>query len=190
MTGIDRDSYQHSSSDSYYLQVANATSSACYVCNMNKEELRAWRVVRLRDAIAKVTDGNVTAFGKRLGLKDGAYIRQLLAGTRGMTENIVYAIEQLPGMKGWFDHSDAAQTGAPGPAGNRPPTSATQGVRAHDEDIIRRAVILLEQLLMTWKGEMQAVDKADALLRICRRIEENPQASDKEIVVSLLKLAS
>ncbi|MCY1253047.1 hypothetical protein D9M68_122860 [compost metagenome] len=83
--------------------VAHATSSTRYASAMDKLELQSWRLERLEAAIAKLTGGNVSAFGRLLGHKDGAFVRQLRAQTRNISEDTVMAIESLPGMAGWFD---------------------------------------------------------------------------------------
>ncbi|CAG9194046.1 hypothetical protein BCAR13_110092 [Paraburkholderia caribensis] len=70
---------------------------------MNELELQKRRVARLRDAIERVSAGNKTAFGKRLGYADGAFVRQMLSGDRAVTEKTIRQIEALPGMTGWFD---------------------------------------------------------------------------------------
>ena len=102
MKGIDRGSCSNASSICYFPQVASAPSSACYVATMNEEEIQEWRVQRLKAAVDKVADGNVTAFGKRLGYKDGAFVRQMLSGNRPISEKTVRAIEDLPDMSRWF----------------------------------------------------------------------------------------
>lgn len=79
---------------------------------MNELELQKWRIERLRAAIDKVANGNKTEFGRRLGYRDGAFIRQLLSGDRAIREKTITSIETLPGMKGWFLDPDLAA--APG----------------------------------------------------------------------------
>lgn len=111
MIGIDRDPCRDASSFSYFLQVANATDSKRYSYAMDEAQIRALRVTRLRDAIDKLTDGNITAFGKRLGFRDGAYIGQMLRGDRPISEKTVRAIEALPGLAGWFS-TDGQSDGA------------------------------------------------------------------------------
>ncbi len=80
------------------LRVAHATLVIMKIIQLND-----LRVKRLQDAIDHLDNGNVTAFGKRLGYKDGAFIRQMLSGTRNVTEKTVRAIEAIPGMGFWFD---------------------------------------------------------------------------------------
>lgn len=72
---------------------------------MNEIELQAARLERFKAAIDKVTDGNKTVFGKKLGYKDGAFVRQMLSGERAITDKTVRVIQGLPGMKGWFNES-------------------------------------------------------------------------------------
>ncbi len=72
---------------------------------MTEFELNLFRVDRLRAAINHISDGNVTIFGKNLGYLDGAYIRQMLSGTRGVGERTTRKIEALPGMVDWFNPS-------------------------------------------------------------------------------------
>lgn len=72
---------------------------------MNELELQERRIERLRAAIDKVADGNRTSFAKKLGYKDGAFVRQMLSGDRAVSEKTIRLIEALPGMKGWFEAS-------------------------------------------------------------------------------------
>jgi hypothetical protein len=66
-------------------------------------DLTLWRVARLQAAIDKLDAGNLNAFGRRMGLKDGSYIGQMLRGTRPITEKFVRKLESIPQMDGWFD---------------------------------------------------------------------------------------
>ncbi|QTP33506.1 putative HTH-type transcriptional regulator [Burkholderia glumae] len=66
-------------------------------------EINELRRKRLQDAVDRLDNGNVSAFGRRLGYRDGAFIRQMLSGSRKVTENTVRAIEAIPGMGYWFD---------------------------------------------------------------------------------------
>ncbi|NGT18599.1 S24 family peptidase [Achromobacter insolitus] len=70
---------------------------------MNEIELNEFRIARLSAAVDHVSKGNKTDFGRRLGYKDGAFVRQMLSGIRPVTEKTVWAIEAMPGMKGWFE---------------------------------------------------------------------------------------
>lgn len=83
---------------------------------MNEIELAEFRVKRLADAIDRVCGGDRSAFGRRLGYRDGAFVRQMLSGKRSISEKTVRQIEDLPGMKGWFSEgpgsgaADASRT--------------------------------------------------------------------------------
>jgi hypothetical protein len=59
-----------------------------------------WRRARLREAV--IRHGSQAALGRALDLSSGAYIRQMLAGERAISEKTIEAIEALPGMDGWF----------------------------------------------------------------------------------------
>ena len=83
---------------------------------MNDVELAEFRIQRLKDAIDKLEGGNKSAFGRRLGYKDGAFIRQLLAGTRPITEKTIMQIEAIHGMNGWFNLPGEARRPAATPA--------------------------------------------------------------------------
>lgn len=102
MTGIDRGSCAHTSSFCYPAQVAKAIDSTRYSSGMDETQIQAWRIERLRAAIDKLTEGNITAFGKRLGYRDGAYIGQMLRGDRPISEKTIRAVEALPGLASWF----------------------------------------------------------------------------------------
>lgn len=72
-------------------------------------DLTLWRVQRLQAAIDRLESGNVNAFGRRMGLKDGSYIGQMLRGTRPITEKFVRKLEAIPQMAGWFDPNQNPQ---------------------------------------------------------------------------------
>lgn len=99
---------------------------------MNEVELNEFRIGRLLAAVNHVSDGNKTDFGRRLGYKDGAFVRQMLSGIRPVTEKTIWAIEAMPGMKDWFaDPSDGAPRAPQESAPNWPfPTIAEDQVRA------------------------------------------------------------
>ena len=69
---------------------------------MNLDELQDFRIKRLEEALA-LYGYNKAALGKALGYADGAFIRQMLTGSRPITEKTVAAIEAIDGMAGWFD---------------------------------------------------------------------------------------
>lgn len=73
---------------------------------MKELDLQKWRAARLQAAIEKISAGNRSEFGRRLGYKDGAFIRQMLSGDRPIREKTIVAIQSLPGMRGWFSGDD------------------------------------------------------------------------------------
>lgn len=77
------------------------------------------RAARLKAAIDKLCDGNANEFGRRLGYKDGAFIRQMIAGNRPITEKTVIAIEALPGLRGWFSQPNFDENVSPAQIGTR-----------------------------------------------------------------------
>lgn len=75
---------------------------------MNETALQLYRRHRLELAAAHLTGGNVTALGRLLGYRDGAFVRQMLSGNRAVSDKTVRAIEALRGMEGWFAGSASA----------------------------------------------------------------------------------
>jgi hypothetical protein len=69
---------------------------------MNETALQLHRRHRLELAVTHLTGGNVTALGRLLGYRDGAFVRQMLSGNRAVSDKTVRAIEALRGMEGWF----------------------------------------------------------------------------------------
>lgn len=69
---------------------------------MDETALQLHRRHRLEMATTHLTRGNVTALGRLLGYRDGAFVRQMLSGKRAVSDKTVRAIEALRGMEGWF----------------------------------------------------------------------------------------
>ncbi|WP_343592642.1 S24 family peptidase [Paracidovorax wautersii] len=69
---------------------------------MDDFDLQSYRKQRLLAAIDHLTGGNVAAFGRSVGYRDGAFVRQMLSGERAISEKTLRAVEALPGMSGWF----------------------------------------------------------------------------------------
>lgn len=67
---------------------------------MTDEEIQAHRRTRL-EALAAKFDGKAE-LGRRLKYRDGAFVGQMIAGLRPITEKTVRAAEALPGCSGWF----------------------------------------------------------------------------------------
>jgi len=76
---------------------------------MNEDLIYSQRRELLVKAIDRLTGGDRSAFGRRLGMKDGAYIRQMLSGKRAISEKTVRHIESIPGMHGWFTNAEGDQ---------------------------------------------------------------------------------
>lgn len=117
---------------------------------MNAEELKDYRIARLSAAVDKVCAGNKSEFGRKLGYTDGAFVRQMLAGTRPITEKTVMQVEALHGMGEWF---------AEGRAG--------QDDREQSFDLLTPDQI--HDLLMTRLQDVQKL--ADSLLRATQKTE-------------------
>lgn len=86
---------------------SNCFHSICYRMIMDSTDFNQFRLERLAAAIDKLTAGNKSEFGRLLGYKDGAFVRQMLAGTRPISEKTIHAIEALRGMQGWFREQSA-----------------------------------------------------------------------------------
>jgi hypothetical protein len=76
---------------------------ATTVPGMDEAELILWRIERLQAAIDQLDDGNKSAFARRFGYVDGAFIRQMLSGKRPITDKFIRKVEAQRGMDGWFD---------------------------------------------------------------------------------------
>ncbi len=63
-----------------------------------------WRKRRLEELAARV--GGKAALGRLLGYKDGAFVRQMIAGERPITEKTIRAVHEKPGLSGWFAAAD------------------------------------------------------------------------------------
>lgn len=74
------------------------------------------RIARLAALIQARFEGNETACGRALGFKDGAYVRQMLAGKRPITEKSLAKWRGLSSVGKWFDEA-VVNTPAP-PATN------------------------------------------------------------------------
>lgn len=77
---------------------------------MDESQIQELRRVRLADAVKKLSEGNVTAFGRLLGYDGGAFVRQMLLGGRAVSDKTVRRIESLRGMHAWFSQPPAVQS--------------------------------------------------------------------------------
>ncbi|MFC5498151.1 helix-turn-helix transcriptional regulator [Caenimonas terrae] len=67
-------------------------------------ETKEWRKQRLQALAAKF--GGHAALGRLLGYRDGAFVGQMIKGSRPITEKTVATAEALPDCAGWFDAPD------------------------------------------------------------------------------------
>lgn len=91
---------------------------------MDESQIQESRRARLADAVKKLAGGNVAFFGRLLGYRSGAFVRQMLRGGRAVSDKTVRRIECLRGMHGWF-------SGALAPA--LPPTASEYDFSAGPE---------------------------------------------------------
>lgn len=71
---------------------------------MVEKQMQEARRQRLRDAITEVFAGKNSLLGRKLGYKDGAFVRQMLAGERAVSDKTIRALESSdPRLQGWFD---------------------------------------------------------------------------------------
>lgn len=68
---------------------------------------------RQRLAVAVGRLGTKAELGRRLGYKDGAFVRQMLAGERPITEKTVAALSRIRELSGLFATPAAQSTAAP-----------------------------------------------------------------------------
>jgi len=76
---------------------------------MDESQIQEQRRVRLADAVDRLCGGNVAAFGRLLGYRSGAFVRQMLLGNRAVSDKTVRHIESLRGMHAWFSQPPAQQ---------------------------------------------------------------------------------
>ena len=77
-----------------------------------------WRKTRMAELSKKV--GSNAELGRLLGYKDGAYVRQMIAGERPITEKTVAKAEALKGCAGWFAVGGKSGAHVPPPAAPAP----------------------------------------------------------------------
>lgn len=95
------------------ISIAIATIAYATFHKMNDLDLQTYRIARLLAAIDRVSEGDKTDFGRKLGYKDGAFVRQMVAGNRPITEKTVAKIESLHGMANWFSVAHKQNEDAP-----------------------------------------------------------------------------
>lgn len=136
-------------------QVANASAAFATVCVMYDE---AFRRTRLADAVAKF--GSKAALGRALGHSSGAFVRQMIAGERPITEKTIAAIEHLHTMRGWFSSAGSVTAAEPSPPLD------VDDVRHVDLPL---AIEILGESLEAAMADDLRDDIADALAKLARR---------------------
>lgn len=121
----------------YHVQAPNAISLFGSFLPMQQEkEIQAHRRKRLQSAIDFKTQGNVSEFGRLLNFKSGAFVRQMLEGTKAITEKTVAKVEALPKMQGWFAEETANTEKGPDVRGKVPLiSSVTAGHMTESTDL-------------------------------------------------------
>ena len=66
---------------------------------MDESQIQEQRRVRLADAVDRLCGGNVAAFGRLLGYRSGAFVRQMLLGNRAVSDKTVRRIEAMRGLR-------------------------------------------------------------------------------------------
>lgn len=115
-----------------------------------------WRRSRLSAACEKA--GSREELGRRLGYKSGAFIQQMAAGIRPVTEKTVAAVEALQGFRGWFDRPRLALVGldvgaVPIDSLSTHTPAQSGGALAHDMSLARNTLSLPK---VTWEQLMSA----------------------------------
>lgn len=124
---------------------------------MNEKDLAEARIGLLRHAIERVTgtpekpEGNQTEFGRRLGYKDGAFVRQMLAGGKPITEKTIRKIEAMPGMERWFTFMPELESAAAPSATRHKSASSDLPVTGQPTDLIKRLLPDDKGNVVTWE---------------------------------------
>lgn len=75
---------------------------------MDELEETPERAALLRDAVTHYCGGGKhDEFGRALGYRDGAFVRQMIKGQRAVSEKTVQKVHKLRGMAGWFDRQQS-----------------------------------------------------------------------------------
>jgi hypothetical protein len=163
-----------------------------YACDMTTKPTADYRIERLQAAVNKRCDGNVSAFGRLLGYKDGAFVRQMLAGTRAISEKTVDAVESLPGLENWF----STKHGKPTQATERETQlHVVERPAPHAEpkanlELLRDVVIGVERGLHKRQITLSPEKKADLVVLIYDHYLRAPSADSGETVERYLRLVS
>jgi hypothetical protein len=69
----------------------------------DRQTLDEWRAQRLKEAVKQLANDNHNEFGRRMGYKNGDYIRQMIAMRRPISEKFMWKFEEVTGLNDWFD---------------------------------------------------------------------------------------
>jgi hypothetical protein len=84
-------------------QVAEAIGALATLPRMDETELE-WRRQRLLELSQRPEFGDLATLGRALGYQDGAFVSQMCAGRRPITEKTIAKAEAMLGgkLRGWF----------------------------------------------------------------------------------------
>ena len=133
----------------------------------------------------------MSAFGRLLGYKDGAFVRQMLAGTRAISEKTVDAVEKLPGLENWFATTHANRV----PAADRAThlhavERSVAAERPGSLEVLRDVVIGVERGLNKRQVTLSPEKKADLVVLIYDHYLRTPMDDSGETVERYLRLVS
>lgn len=80
---------------------------------MDNDAIKKHRIARLEAAIKERFDESAADLAAALGLKNAAFLRQMISGHRPITEKTIAKIEALKGMAGWFGLQVMTADGTP-----------------------------------------------------------------------------
>jgi hypothetical protein len=146
--------------------------------SMNEKFIASQRRELLLKAIDRLTGGDRTAFGRRLGMKDGAYVRQMLSGSRAISEKTIRLIESIPGMSGWFTQAEGDQ---PPPLAPLPVTKINPSDVASRYHVAPSSAQRIIELVLRQPNEEVPAWATPALLSIVAAGLLLAQESDKDL---------
>lgn len=92
------------------LSTSNCNLYEDYALGMDLDEISQWRRARLGELLAQKYGGNKAALGRALGYQNGAFVSQMLLGSRPVSEKTVAQIQAKPGLSRWFSVDAAGPT--------------------------------------------------------------------------------
>lgn len=113
---------------------------------MDMDTLNAYRQTRLLALVKDKHGGNKTACGRALGYEDGAYVRQMLAGGRPITEKKIkewVAERRVPA--GWFDLPKTESATPPAPPTEQSTLGGIEWLPQDVQDLVNAYMDLLPE---------------------------------------------